>query len=57
MKLNLSGSIYDANNTKIGEYGYSFISCRYSFVVNKAIHHFFKEDELIEYLTKNNYHI
>lgn len=57
MELKIAGAIYDTHNKEIGRYGYSFTSCRYSFAVGNAIHHFFTGDELIEYLEKNKYHV
>lgn len=56
MKIGLDGNIYDRNNKKIGSYGYSFISCRFSWEVGGFIHHFYKKEELIDELERLGYH-
>lgn len=51
------GYICDKTNTIIGEYSYSFSNCCFSFTIHGQIHHFWKKEELEEYLLAGGYHI
>lgn len=53
-KLGLAGIIYK-NGKEVGSYGSSFLSCSYNFQIGNRIHHFWKEDELSQYLQDNGY--
>jgi hypothetical protein len=54
MGLKLSGKIMKGNK-EVGHYSYSFASGRYSFTLNGVSQHFYKEDELIQYITELGY--
>lgn len=53
-RLGLAGVIYK-HGKRVGSYGVSFSSCSYSFQIADRIHHFWKEDELSQFLQDNGY--
>ena len=57
MNIGIDGNIYDSNNKKVGSYGYSFCSCRFSWEVDGFIHHFYKKQELVDELERLGYHV
>lgn len=53
----LDGNICDKHGKVIGDYRYSFRSCRFSFQINGHIYHFWHKEELEKFLEDNNYHV
>lgn len=56
MKLKSAGVIKKCGKV-VGNYRFSYLSCSYSFQINDRIHHFWRQEELEQFLQDNGYTI